>query len=150
MVNTFRKKGYTLAEVLIVMAILSIGLSLAAYWFYRFKQVRTIENDVNTVYMALKHAQTVAKSTGQGATIEVSGKTLEITYDNGTTETYTLHIDFSANNKFYVNPLGVFTSQGSIYTTADGYRSAAQSCVKVSNLRICEGRWDGKSCNCNI
>ena len=147
------KKGFSLMELLIVIAIIAIILSFGIPWSLNYIVKKKVEKDTHAIYLALKQAQIEAKLRKTNICIKLSSpQELEIrlfnTDCNGTViNILKLDSRFYSNKSYLkVNQFGIFTVNGSIY-----YNSTAEDiidCVKADEIRICEGYWNGSSCIC--
>lgn len=148
-------RAFTVIELLIVIAIIAVVASLAIPAYQRYSYKVKVEGDTHRIYSALKNLQLRAKMEKSPYCVKLlDPKTLYM--ENSTTcsssgsvksERLTLSVPFESNrSKLVVNKFGIFTTTGSIYASdGDG---ASIDCVKADTFRVCEGKWDGSSCNC--
>ncbi len=151
-------KGFSLIELVIVLAILAILASVAIPAYESYSQKIRVEGETHKVYLALKDMQLKAKTqkTGFCADLTNGGRTLTIYNDTSCTskvEDIPLQITFALKNTSYklkVNKFGIFALENSIY--AVNGEGASVNCVKTDSFRICEGVWDdtAKECNCKF
>jgi prepilin-type N-terminal cleavage/methylation domain-containing protein len=148
------KKAFTLIELLVVIAIISILLGISVYWGPRYIQARKIENETHKIYHLLKRYQVKAKVEKVDVTVFLTddGKTLVFHWDSKN-DNYTLRVPFKIENryhKFKINQFGFFffPYQGNIHIKENPLPNVSFDCVKVAQIRICEGKWNGSECIC--
>ena len=149
-------KGFSLIELLLVIAILVVLSSVGIYGYYSYQHKLRVEGDVHRIYLALKNMQIRAKLEKKlycaylqgNKTVSINATETSCSYGT-TVETINLHTEFNATNTpIIVNQLGVFIRLGSFYAVNEP--NVTVNCVKASTFRICEGHWDEnqKECVC--
>lgn len=146
------QKGFSLLEILVSIAIVALMLGLALPKVKNYIISKKIEEDTHAIYLTVKRAQLRAKLTKRTHCIELQDpytlivKNSTCSGSGDIIDNLTLRVPFNATKNLTVNYMGIFTQQGSIY-----YNSTSGDiidCVKASNIRVCEGYWDGSSCVC--
>jgi prepilin-type N-terminal cleavage/methylation domain-containing protein len=99
--NTTKQKGFSIVEMLTVLAILSILMGISVF------QYRDFQNNVNLSNVALDAALTVRGAQSYGAsTVEVGGSGFQHAYgvhfDESTPTSYVFFVD-STNDDFWYN-----------------------------------------------
>ena len=149
------KKGFSLIELLVVIAIIAIILSFGIPWSMNYIVKKKVEKDTHAIYLALKQAQIEAKLKKQTYCITLQDNyTLVIrneTCSGSIIRKLALEVPFNINatlgrNYFEINKFGIFTIGGSIYYNATSIDTI--NCVRVDEIRVCEGYWNGSNCIC--
>jgi prepilin-type N-terminal cleavage/methylation domain-containing protein len=81
------ESGFTLVELLMVIAIMAVLLTLATPQFNRMQQKATIEKEVTTIYSTLASVRLQALYSKTPRTVTFSGKQMNIFPANDTTAT---------------------------------------------------------------
>jgi len=137
----------------VVIVIISILLGVSLYWAPRYIQARKIEGETHKIYQLLKRYQVKAKIEKNDITVKLSpdGKTLIFSFDSRN-ETYPLEVPFEKNGNIKINRFGIFTQQGNIHYKNAPFPNGSFDCVKVAQIRICEGKTyvdrGRKECKC--
>jgi len=145
------RKGFSIVELLIALVIVAVILGAGVVWFTNYVEARKIENDVRTIHGTLKEAQLLAKTQKREVTVSLRGPSLLEVQVEGETDPRLIELQtpFESNQpSFTVDRLGVFSNSGNIHSLL--YKKATVNCVNVYYLRVCEGSYDGKKCNCNF
>jgi len=147
------KKGFTIVEVLIAIAISLILAYVGLTWYRNFQKRATVEGEVHKVYQLLKEIQLKAKTLKEYFCVDLSsdGRKLLIYNDTDTdcsnlAETIPLKVAFkknlkSTNSRLKVNKFGIWTVKGSLYVQNWSEFKDSLTCVKVDTIRVCEGYW---------
>jgi prepilin-type N-terminal cleavage/methylation domain-containing protein len=147
------KKGFTLVEFLIVVAIVSILMFLGFFFFREWIKAAKVEGDVSKIYQILKKYQLLAARERTTVYVKLIEPTrIRVTVlVNDTRQRY--YYDLSTpfglkdeDERVKINPLGIFSNFNSFYSLEN--TTATKTCVKVSSVRVCEGYWDGSDCIC--
>jgi len=152
------KKGFTIVEVLIAIAISLILAYVGLTWYRNFQKRATVEGEVHKVYQLLKEIQLKAKTLKEYFCVDLSSDGKYLIVYNGTdcnnkVETIPLKVKFWKNfssplkvNKFgiwivYRSQNGKLIGYGSFYVQNWSEFKDSLSCVKVHTIRVCEGYW---------
>jgi len=151
------KKGFTIVEVLIAIAISLILAYVGLTWYRNFQKRATVEGEVHKVYQLLKEIQLEAKTLKEYFCVDLSSDGKNLIVYNGTdcnnqVETLPLKVVFSKNfsSPLRVNQFGIWTRYGSLYVQNWNEFKNSLTCTKVHTIRVCEGYWDGSQCNCKF
>ncbi len=146
------ERGFSIVELVIVIAIIAIIASLAVPVYIHYQHRSQIENDTHRLYTTVKQLQLKAKTEKKYYCFELKdSKTLYIVPDSDCSSSGGWDVKFltpytSNRSYFRVNPLGVFNTYGTIRAVeGDG---ATVDCIKIHTFRVCEGKWNGTACNC--
>jgi prepilin-type N-terminal cleavage/methylation domain-containing protein len=148
------RKAFTLIEILIIIAIVSILMAVTINWYLNYQKKLTIEGETHKIYQTLKEIQLKAKTTKEEYCVNLTtdGKKLNIDAlcDSNTDSEIALEVPFKLKNaavRLKVNKFGIWLPPtNSIY--AQNGTIADINCVKVDDIRVCEGSWNGKDCEC--
>lgn len=145
-------RGFSIVELVIVIAIIAIVISLAVPVYIHYQQKSRIENDTHRLYATVKELQLKAKTLKKYYCFELKdSRTLYIVDSDDCSASGGWEVKFltpyeSNRNYFRINPLGVFNTYGNIHAIdGDG---ATVDCIKIHTFRVCEGKWNGTACNC--
>ena len=143
------KKAFSLIELLVIIAIISILLGISVYWAPSYIQARKIEGETHKIYQLLKRYQVKAKVEKIDITVNLSpdGKTLIFNFDSKN-ETYPLQVPFELSRNIKINQFGIFTGTENIHYKNAPLPNVSFDCVKAAQIRICEGKWNGTACLC--
>ncbi|WP_456465223.1 prepilin-type N-terminal cleavage/methylation domain-containing protein [Persephonella sp.] len=148
MAGKIRKNGFTVIEILIVIAIILILMAVIYKPISRKIQAHNIDGDLKKLYGLLQEGRMVAFTQKKELTFGFtsSGACL---YD-GTTpiKCITLNYPFSlgTGSSIRITNRGTFSQTGSIIysgTTDLPYTN----CIVISNIRVKMGVWNGSQCN---
>lgn len=135
-------RGFTLVELILAMAILSILAAVAINTFTSIRTSTSVGRDVNNMAAFLQKTRLTAFA--QKTQIIVTVGTASITapgvgslgLENGFT---------GSSATFTINTRGMFNTTGNIRLTAAN-PGAAADCIVISQTRIRQGLWSGTSC----
>jgi len=151
------KKGFTIVEVLIAIAISLILAYVGLTWYRNFQKRATVEGEVHKVYQLLKEIQLKAKTLKEYFCVDLSSDGKNLIVYNGTScnnqvESLPLKVVFNKNfsSPLRVNQFGIWTKYGSLYVQNWNEFKDSLTCAKVHTIRVCEGYWDGSQCNCKF
>jgi prepilin-type N-terminal cleavage/methylation domain-containing protein len=137
------RNAFTLAEVLVVIVIVTVLTALGFQQFRKWKEAVSIEGDVQRIYTLLQKERMKAFTSKLTVIITCSGKTLTVEEDDGsgTPKTFTLELEnnFKVDNSYHkikINEKGLFSITGSIVYDGSYSSSPAYDCVFVSRNRI--------------
>jgi len=149
------KKAFSLIELLVTIVIISILLGVSLYWAPRYIQARKIEGETHKIYQLLKRYQVKAKVEKiKKVEVDLSpdGKSLifSLYFNSGSkNETYPLQVPFELSGNIRINQFGIFPPpQGNIHYKNQPLPNVSFDCVKVAQIRVCEGKWNGTDCLC--
>ncbi len=138
------KKGMTLIEMMVVIAIIATMAIFAIPQYNKWQKQYSIEKDTKEIYGIIQKERIKAFTQKAATTITVNGKNLTITgVDNST---------IKLNNSFSGGPVNINTrgtlNNTSIYdnSTFQGL-SPQYDCVVVKGVRVSLGKFDGSNCN---
>ncbi len=159
------KKGFTIVELVVVIAIISVLLSLATISFSKWSRKNNIESQAKTIYADLMNtrAQALYQKNG-GQTVKIVSRTIS-TYSPiiATTDTTTaptrrtaltfsvatsladLQIDFDQDGVATIN--GVATNDNSCICIQPRNSDAAYDSIVVSRTNIELGKLNGTGCS---
>jgi prepilin-type N-terminal cleavage/methylation domain-containing protein len=147
------KRGFTLIETLVVIAIIAIILLIAVFWFPSWIKTKKVETDTNKIYLLIKKYQLLAMR--QKITVNVTlsnATTIEVKYDSKTAK-YSLDTPFNATDNLTIDEFGRFhpasypnlIQRVAFHSTEN---TTGKNCVKTYIINACEGHWNGTSCVC--
>lgn len=137
------KRGFTLVELLVVLAIVSILLAIGVKFFVKWRLKNNVETSIKKLYAEIQHQRNRAFLEKTPVTIKVDGKEVEISTPSSTT---TLELSAPFSGTLTVDEKGIFDS-GSIVFTGDLDLSPSVSCVVANKVRLRLGKTveeDGK------
>ncbi|TCK06655.1 prepilin-type N-terminal cleavage/methylation domain-containing protein [Phorcysia thermohydrogeniphila] len=138
-----KRKGFTLAELLVVFVVSAIILTYGYNSFKKWREAVSIEGDVQRIYTLLQKERMKAFTNKLTVVITCSDKTLTVEEDDGsgTPKTLTLELEnnFKVDNSYHkikINEKGLFSITGTIVYDGSYSSSPAYDCVVVSRNRI--------------
>jgi len=145
------KKGFTLLETLIVIAILVVLMAASVFFFREWIKNRKIEGDTAKIYQLVKNYQLLAAREKKVVLIGMENSTTIKVEVDGKTYFYSLETPFELNasgrsTSLKINQLGIFTVMGNFHSLENA--TGIKNCVKVDNLRACEGHYDVNTGQC--
>jgi prepilin-type N-terminal cleavage/methylation domain-containing protein len=135
-----RKKGFSLIELLVVLAIFFILLYLGYAKFNSWRKAMSIEDDVQKIYSEIQKARMKAFTTKTEITITIENGTLK----ENDVEVMKLENPFKIDNdssQIVVNEKGLFSKTGSIKYDGTPPPNIKYGCIEVSRYRIRKLRW---------
>ncbi len=158
--------GFTLVEVVVVIAIMAILLGVGIPSFMKWKARYDVESDTNNIFLLLNQAR--RKSFFEKRMCGIVWNSIPITsiylacdtdgdekIDDSPSgaviyDTLNLTTSFNVNNVLYrylrFFKTGTAKDWGRIFYSLAS-PSAKYDCVVVSAIRINKGHWDGNTCN---
>lgn len=159
-----KDKGFTLVEVLVVLAILGILFSIGTLQFGKMVQSSNIEKDIKELYSDLMSARINAMNKGRNYFLVLTNNNYKIYEDNypapdgnGTFDSSndTLFLNKTLSNQIVHSlalnaPQLVFNKNGSISNNGniriENNLSPEHDCIILTPTRINLGKWDGNNC----
>ncbi len=152
MVGKINKRGFTLTELLVAMAIMGIMLSVATLSYLKWKTKTNIENDIKKIYSILQKYRVRAFSEKESFTCSFSsdGKTFYVRDSGGNLEeSLTLDEAFAfKSSNITIDSRGTFS--GSAIKPSNTSAVPQYNCISVDDTRIKLGQWNSGSNNCNV
>lgn len=144
-----REAGFTLVELMIVVALVGILSALSMSRFDHFKTVNAINDDMHKIAAFFQTQQIIAFTQKKAMQITVNGNQLTTIIDPGGTNdvgpSLTLKNSMLATGSpFSISQRG-FAGNGNIRINAVN-TGAEYSCVQLDNIRIRLGVWNGATC----
>jgi len=135
--------GFTLVELILAMAILSILAAVAINTFTSIRSSTSVGRDVNNMAAFLQKTRLAAFAQKNQVIITVGSNALTTSPNVGSLG---LENGFTGSSAtFTINTRGMFNTTGNIRLTAAN-PGAAADCVVISQTRIRQGLWSGTSC----
>ncbi|WP_457755949.1 prepilin-type N-terminal cleavage/methylation domain-containing protein [Thermodesulfatator indicus] len=147
-----KKRGLTLIEILVAIAIIAILTSIAIPNFSCSLQKNRMKNDIEKIYTALLNAKYVAFNRKIDCEVDFDSTTFKnakIKCGNYTIGKIELKEEFKTN----INPIkfhkeGFTSSLGSIYPNYNNTSCLPKySCIIIHRTRITKGEWNGTNCS---
>ncbi len=139
------KKGVTLIEMLVVIAILSIIAIISVPQYNKWQRKYSIEDDTKTIYVIIQKERTKAFTQKISVDIIINGKNVTIKENGAAVESITLKNSFSSDT-ISIDTRGTF-SNTSVHCTDLSGLNPQYDCIVINNVRAKLGEWDGSSCN---
>lgn len=152
-----RQHGFTLLELIVVMAILAVILTIATLNFMRMNQKYRVESNIKQIYSILMQARSDAALTNIPSTVRISAQTVEVLRDvNEDGDTADGGENMSRSYRPYT-----LTGIGDVVFNRRGFASSnptirisdypenanpIMDCLVISATRINIGKWDGTNC----
>lgn len=144
--------GFTLVELIIVVAITLIIMSIAINKFTGISKAATKNNDIHTLSTFLKSQKLHAFTQKEKINILISddGQKFTARYDATGEQVKSGSISLktpivSKKNSYSINSRGLFSQGTTFYLDSDS-TSSEYSCIRIHQARIRYGVWNGKSC----
>lgn len=142
------QRGFSLIEMLIVIALISILSAAAWFSFSAYSRKSTMEREIHTLYGDLMEARTTAVFQKKVMKLEFTTTSYTIYADGVAVETRSLHYPIEVNTtskKVEFNTFGFTTDLKSICLTP--VNEAVVDAIVISETRIQLGKKDqGASC----
>jgi len=144
------KKGITLIELLVAIAIMAILLAIALPAYNTWREKNSIENDVHKMYGLISEMRTKAftEKLYVNFSFGASNKVLTASYsnDNGSVSgSTTLNLqnkfEFVGNDNVSIDSRGTYS--GSSIKPVTESTIAPVDCISVNDTRIAIGKWSG-------
>ncbi|SHO45717.1 pilus assembly FimT family protein [Desulfopila aestuarii] len=147
------KAGFTLVELIIVVAFIGIISGIAVSKFSDINEAANITDDMEKTSSFLKSKRLSAFTEKIEINININSSGDTLTAINDPTGAATPSGSLSLKNPvgpvsstFAINSRGLFSTTGNIHL-ATVNSAAASSCVAINNTRIRIGTWNGANCN---
>lgn len=152
------KKGFTLLELIIVIAIAGTVMTMAISKFTSVSKAASNTEDLHNISAFLKNKRLDAFTTKEEIAISINAAGDEISAVSDPGGTATLVGTVSLNNEvepksttFTINSRGLFSgsSNGTIHL-ASSFNKSAYSCLTISDSRIRLGEWNSGTNKCDL
>ncbi|MEC9492928.1 pilus assembly FimT family protein [Flexistipes sp.] len=137
------RKGVTLIELLVAIAILVILLAIAVPNYNEWREKNSIENDVHKMYGLLSELRTKAFTEKMNVDFSFNGTNdvLTASYDNSSASV-NLQNEFEfVGSDVSIDTRGTYS--GSSIKPVSGSTISQVDCISVDDTRIAIGKWNG-------
>jgi len=134
--------GFTLIELMIVIAMAGILLAVAAVSYRKISYVHEIQTDLDQMIAYLQEKRLKAFAHKTPIVITVAANQLTNGFDS---EKVDLKNSFTSSSPtFTINRRGLFSTVGFIRLVNPG---TEYSCINIASSSVREGKWNGTSCD---
>jgi len=156
-----KQKGFTLTELLIVVAIMSILLTIAGLSYSRMMSTYRLETQVRQLYADLMNARVQAMQKNRIYFVTVAAASYSViedrndsgVNDSGDNVVWTRQLTYPSSNwtgkTATLNSKGLVSPEGppdNMIKFEPSGVSAALDCINLGITRISLGKYDGSSC----
>lgn len=134
-------RGFTLIELMVVLAVVGILLATAMHNYRRTSQVSSINRDLNMITSFLQEKRLEAFSQKTEITVTATANSLSTPAH----KTIFMENAFVVPANFVVNVRGLYSTTGTL-RLADMSAGSPNNCVSVSISRVRIGTWNGADC----
>ena len=135
--------GFSLTELIVVIAILSIVLVIAIPMFSKWRTRYYIESDIKNIYSLLEEGRVKAFTYKKDLTLVVNGKKACLKENSNNIKCIQLKNPFTGS--ISISRRGTFNKTSIVYAGSSGIKPA-YDCISVTYTRARLGVYDGTSC----
>ncbi len=148
MAGKIRKNGFTIVELLIVIAILLILMAVIYKPISQKIQAHNIDGELKKIYGLLQEGRMIAFTQKKELTFGFTSSGACLYEGTNPIKCITLNYPFSfgSGSGIKITDRGTFSQTGSI-TYSGSTDLPYTNCIAVSNIRVKMGVWDGSKCN---
>lgn len=151
-------QGFTLIELIIVVAIISIIVMIAANKFTQISQSASIGEDIHSISSFLKRQRLNAFSIKEridvsfnpgGDLISAASDPLGAKVAEGSISLNNAMVTVPANTTFSINSRGLFSNTGSIRLSTLS-QATSDTCITITASRVRIGTWNNGTNTCDL
>jgi len=148
MAGKIRKNGFTVIELLIIIAIILVLMAILYKPISQKVQAHNIDGELKKIYGLLQEGRMIAFTQKKELTFSFTGSGACLYEGSTLVKCITLNYPFTfgTGSSIKITDRGTFSQTGSIK-----YNGSASlpytNCIVVSNIRVKMGVWDGSKCN---
>ncbi len=148
MAGKIRKDGFTVVELLIVIAILLILMAVIYKPISQKVQAHNIDGELKKIYGLLQEGRMIAFTQKKSLTFSFTADGACLYEGTSPIKCITLDYPFSfgTGSSIGITDRGTFSPTGAIRYTGSADLPYT-NCIVVSNIRVKMGVWDGSQCN---